>query len=58
MLATLVPLWIFLLMPVWLPLIGSALGAGVDALRALRGHVPHPSVAERIRLQRQAEPVS
>lgn len=55
MLSALVPLWIFMLLPVWIPLVAVALGAVGDRLAALRGRVPEPSVRDRVALRRAQE---
>jgi hypothetical protein len=55
MLSSLVPLWIFMLLPVWIPLLGVAFGVVADRVAALRGRVAEPSVHEKIHLRRQHE---
>ena len=55
MLTTLAPLWLFMLLPVWIPLIAVRLGAVGDRLAALGGRTPAPSVHGRIRQRRHLE---
>lgn len=55
MLSSLVPLWIFMLLPVWIPLLGVAFGVVADRVAALRGKVAEPSIHEQVHLRRQHE---
>ncbi|GAB4006885.1 hypothetical protein [Nocardioides ultimimeridianus] len=55
MLTSLVPIWIFMLLPVWIPLVGSVLGRAGDRLAALRGASAEPSIHQRLHLRRQHE---
>lgn len=55
MLTALVPLWIFMLLPVWLPLLGVGIGVVSDRIAAAVGRDAEPSIHERIHLRRQRE---
>ena len=45
----------FMLIPVWIPLVGATVGRIADAVRARRGLVAEPTVVERLRARRAAE---
>ncbi|GAB3866418.1 hypothetical protein GCM10028801_38590 [Nocardioides maradonensis] len=55
MLSSLAPLWIFMLLPVWIPLLGVVFGVVADRVASLRGKVAEPSIHEKIHLRRQRE---
>lgn len=49
------PLFLFMLIPVWIPLLAVACGALADRYDALRGRVAEPSPVDRLRARRAQE---
>lgn len=52
MLAQLLPLILFMLIPVWIPVATITVGAVADTVRRALGHTPEPTVAESLRTRR------
>jgi len=49
------PLALFMLIPVWIPLIAVGAGAVLDRVRSLLGRDPEPTPVVRLRARRAAE---
>ncbi len=50
-----VPLALFMLIPIWIPLIAVGVGAVLDRVRTLLGREPEPTPVERLRARRAAQ---
>ena len=55
MLSALLPLWLFMLLPVWIPMLAIGFGMVGDRIQAARGRGAEPTVQERIHARRQHE---